>query len=127
MGELVAHNHFERPGIRSGDFASTSSQEFLVALVHLGLQMGKHLVGFRHTHTHIRLGDRPPGRELHELSVEQPQPAGWVERRGGHELAKRHRLARTGLAAEKQVALGESNGHYRAVLVDADRNRIPQR
>ena len=127
VGELVADDHFERPGIGSRDLAATGREQLLVALVHLGLQTGEDLVGLRHAHTHVCLRNRAPGRELHELAVEQPQPAGRVERRGGHELAERHRLARSRFAAEKQIALRKSDGHYRAVLVDADRNRIPKR
>ena len=127
MGELVAHDHFERPGIRGCDLATSGCEQLLVALVHLGLQTGEDLVGLRHAHTHVCLRYRAPGRELHELAVEQPQPAGGVERRGGDELTERHRLARSRFAAEKQVALRKCDGHYRAVLVDADRNRIPKR
>ena len=50
-----------------------------------------------------------------------------VEGGRGDEERQGHGLARAGLAAEQQVALGQADRDRVAVLVDAERERLPQR
>ena len=52
---------------------------------------------------------------------------GGVEGGRGDEERERHRLARPGLAAEQQVALGQPDRDRVAVLVDPEGERLPQR
>ena len=73
------------------------------------------------------LGRARPRGELHLLAVEQGQGHAGVERSGGDEEGQRHRLAGPGLAAEQQVALGQPDRDAVPVLVDPERERLPQR
>jgi hypothetical protein len=87
-------------------------------------QQGDRLIAVRSDQA---LGDRRPHRQLDQLPVQQPQPGGRVERRGGDEQRQRDRLARPRLAAHQHVALHQPDRHRLAVLVDPERDRVPQR
>jgi hypothetical protein len=75
-------------------------EQLSIALVHLGPdlpQQGKGILAIRPRHA---LGHRRPRRQLHELSVEQPDPRIRIKRGGREQHRQRRRLSSAGLTAE---------------------------
>jgi hypothetical protein len=68
-----------------------------------------------------------PDGQLDQLRVEQGQPHVRVEGAHGDEELEHVGLAGAGLAAQKQVALGQGDGDLGAVLIGAHRDGLPQR
>jgi hypothetical protein len=73
------------------------------------------------------LGAAGPRRQLDVLAVEQVQPHLRIQGGGGRPERLGDALAGAGLAAVEDVALDQRERDQLAVLVQADRDRLPQR
>ena len=125
--ELVDDDQVQRQLVVAADLAQSAGEQLAVARVHLALHVTQQLDRLAAVRADEPLGDRRPRRELDELAVQQPHPRRRVERRRGDEQRQRDRLARAGLAADQHVALNQPDLDGLAVLVDTERDRIPQR
>ena len=108
------------------DLAQAGGQQGGVAAVHLGAQVLEDADRPFHVGADEVLGRAGPRGQLDLLAVEQGEMDRRVEGGGGDEERQGGGLARSGLAPEQQVALGQADAHRVAVLVDAEGDGLPQ-
>jgi hypothetical protein len=106
-------------------FAGTVGQQGEIAVVQLGDEGLEDLDGMLDVGADEAVGAALPDGQLDQLGIEQGEDHGRVEGGGGDEELGDGGLARPGLAARQEVALGEGDGDLVAVLVLADRDRRP--
>jgi len=97
-----------------------------VTQLHLGLELAEDADRFSSGRPHGVGSAAAPGGQLDELAIKEPQVDGRVERRRRDKEGQRGRLPGARLTPKEHVALGEADGDLLPVLVDTDRDRIPQ-
>ena len=126
--QLVAHHQVQRQPVLAADLAQPAREQLAVALLHLRAHAPAAARSpARRPGPRRRSRDRRPRRELDQLAVQQPDPRVRIERAGGDQQRQRRRLARARLAADQHVALHQLDRHRLALLIDAERDRLPQR
>ena len=107
------------------DLAQARGQQGGVAAVHLGAEVLEDVDGALHVGSDEVLGRAGPRGELDLLAVEEGEVDRRIEGGRGDEQGQRGGLARSRLAAEEQVPLGQADAHRVAVLVDAEGDAAP--
>jgi hypothetical protein len=125
--QLVAGDQVKRQPVLAADLPPAAGQQLAVARLHLRPQLAQQLDRLLDIRADEPLRARRPDRQLDQLAVEQPQLRRGVERSGGHEDRQGGALAGPRFATQEHVALRQRHGDGAAELVDADRDRLPQR
>jgi hypothetical protein len=125
--QLIARHHMQRHPRVTVDLAQPAGEQFPVAALHLHADLFEQRDRLAHIRANDPLRARRPRRQLDQLAVQQPQPGRRVERGGGDQHRHRRRLPGARLTARQQAALHHRHLDRAAVLVDAERDRLPQR